>query len=312
LNNHIGIPLTLLAIDKEKTEMAVVEMGANHQKEIEGYCDYVGPDFGIITNVGYAHLEGFGGFEGVVKGKTELYKNLMEYDRYIFINADNEILMERMKEQAATVRGWHMSEKLITYGKDPSYYCSGGVVTEGGFLSVETEGVRIQTNLVGDYNFENVLTAVCVGKYFNVPIEDIKAAIESYVPSNNRSQKLQCGNNTVIMDAYNANPSSMQEALKNFERLNAANKVTILGEMMELGEYAAAEHIRIKELTDTMNLKQRVFTGGGFNFLKDDNSVLYFETTEQLKNWFINRHFEDSPILIKGSRKNELEKLVKN
>jgi UDP-N-acetylmuramoyl-tripeptide--D-alanyl-D-alanine ligase len=176
---------------------------------------------------------------------------------------------------------------------------------------VEVDGIRIHTNLVGNYNFENVLAAVCIGKHFDVPMEDIKAAIESYVPSNNRSQQLQWGNNTVIMDAYNANPSSMQQALKNFDQLSAENKVTILGEMMELGEYAAEEHRRIKELTDVMDLKQRVFTGGGFAFLKDDPSVLYFENTELLKDWFINRHFEDSYILVKGSRKNELEKLVK-
>lgn len=312
LNNHIGIPLTLLAIDKEKIEMAVVEMGANHQKEIEGYCEYALPDYGLITNVGYAHLEGFGGFEGVIKGKTELYSHLIKTGGNVFINADNEILINRTNEQAGGVAGWDKNERLITYGTGETCFCTGSIAPGGDFLNVEVDGIRVHTNLVGNYNFENVLAAVCIGKHFDVPVEDIKAAIESYVPSNNRSQQLQWGNNTVIMDAYNANPSSMQEALKNFDRLSAENKVTILGEMMELGEYAAEEHRRIKELTDVMDLKQRVFTGGGFSFLKDDSSVLYFENTELLKDWFINRHFEDTYILVKGSRKNELEKLVKN
>ncbi|MCW5907917.1 MAG: UDP-N-acetylmuramoyl-tripeptide--D-alanyl-D-alanine ligase [Chitinophagales bacterium] len=309
LNNHIGIPLTLLSI-RNDVEFAVIEMGANHQGEIASYCEYVMPDYGLITNVGLAHIEGFGGFEGVVKGKTELYKHLMAFDDFIFMNADNTVLMERMKTLSSSASGWNPKEKLITYGTHTSNFCFGNIAGEGDFLSIETEGLRIQTNLIGSYNFENVLAAVCIGKYFDVPAVEIKSAIENYVPSNNRSQKVTWNGNTIILDAYNANPSSMQEALKNFEQLNAAKKIVVLGEMMELGEYSAAEHQKIKNLTDAMQLNTRIFTGNGFSFLKNDSSVLYFENTAQLKEWFCKQPFQNTCILIKGSRKNELEKLL--
>lgn len=309
LNNHIGIPLTLLSI-KSDVEFAVIEMGANHQGEIASYCEYVMPDYGLITNVGLAHIEGFGGFEGVVKGKTELYKHLMTWNNFIFMNADNPVLMERMKMLSSSINGWNPNKKLITYGTHSSNYCFGRIVNKGAFLSVETGGVLIQTQLIGSYNFENVLAAICIGKYFDIPVTDIKAAIEGYMPSNNRSQKVEWNGNTVILDAYNANPSSMEEALKNFEQLNAANKIVVLGEMLELGEYSAAEHQKIKNLTDTMHLNTRIFTGSGFSFLKNDSSVLYFENTLLLKEWFQKQRFQNACILIKGSRKNELEKIL--
>jgi UDP-N-acetylmuramoyl-tripeptide--D-alanyl-D-alanine ligase len=248
LNNHIGIPLTLLSM-KNDVEFAVIEMGANHQKEIASYCEYVKPDYGLITNVGLAHIEGFGGFEGVVKGKTELYADLAKRHGKIFVSSENEILVGS-------------NTNAITYGKSVSAFCRGEVRSGKEFLSVITEGEAIQTNLVGEYNFENVMSAVCIGKYFGVELSAIKEAIENYVPSNNRSQKMRWGTNTVILDAYNANPSSMTEALKNFQKIETENKITILGEMMELGEYSAAEHKKVKELTDAMNLQQRVFTRG--------------------------------------------------
>ena len=302
LNNHIGIPLTLLSI-KPDVEFAIIEMGANHQGEIASYCDYVRPDYGLITNVGLAHTEGFGGFEGVVKGKTELYRYLAANKGKVFVSADNEILMEKSKA---------ISER-ITYGRAAGAYCSGKASGTGEFLSVFISGQAetiIHTNLVGEYNFENVMSAVCAGKYFGVQMQEIKRAIEDYTPTNNRSQKITYGSNTIILDAYNANPSSMKAALNNFEGVQAANKMVILGEMMELGEYAPAEHRSIKAMTDNMPLTKRIFVGTGFNFLRNEPSVMYFENSAELKKWFRQQQFDNYYVLIKGSRKNELEKIL--
>ena len=307
LNNHIGIPLTLLSI-KNDVEFAVIEMGANHQGEIASYCEYVKPDYGLITNVGLAHIEGFGGFEGVVKGKTELYKDIVSRGGKIFVNGDNEILLERITNYQLPIT------HVVRYGKSSAAFCKGEVGGSKEFLSVITEGGTIQTNLVGEYNFENVMSAICVGKYFGVEAKQIKEAIENYVPTNNRSQKISLGSNTIILDAYNANPSSMLEALKNFEKIEAKNKVVVLGQMMELGKYSQEEHEKIFAASSSENWEKvkRVFVGKGFEFLKTDSSVLWFEKTDEVKEWFNQQQFENSYILIKGSRKNELEKILKD
>ena len=305
LNNHIGIPLTLLSI-KNDVEFAVVEMGANHQGEIASYCDYVRPDYGLITNVGMAHTEGFGGFDGVVKGKTELYKYIGDHGGHIFVSADNELLLSKISDP----------EKSITYGKAATAYCHGRLGSSTDFLSLIIDAadkeVNIQTQLVGDYNFENAMSAVCIGKYFGVSINQIKEALENYTPTNNRSQKISFGSNTIILDAYNANPSSMIEALKNFSKIPATNKVVILGEMMELGDYAKPEHEKIAALVKDMPLAKKVFVGGGFHFLEHEPSVIYFAKTDDLKQWFKSQQFQNTYILIKGSRKNELEKILKD
>ena len=303
LNNHIGIPLTLLSF-KQDAEFSIIEMGANHQGEIASYCEYTLPDYGLITNVGFAHLEGFGGFEGVVKGKTELYRYIVSKGGKIFLNTDNERLIESwQKVEGSTTNS-------ITYGKSSQSLGHGKIGTSKEFISVIINGEPIQTNLVGEYNFENVLSAVCIGKYFGVEQKDIKSAIENYFPSNNRSQKILYGTNTIILDAYNANPSSMEEALKNFEKLEAENKVVILGEMMELGKYAKQEHEKIVAQVEKMKLAKRVFIGHGFSFLKDNSDLLYFENAEGVKEWFNQQQFNNFCILIKGSRKNELEKIL--
>ncbi len=307
LNNHIGIPLTLLSIKKEETDFAVIEMGANHQREIASYCVYVKPDYGLITNVGMAHVEGFGGFEGVVKGKTELYEDLQLRGGKIFVSADNDILLSKISAAGHT----------ITYGKKPEAYSAGEVVSGREFLSVKCGEVIIQTNLVGDYNFENVMSAVCIGKYFGVDMADIKSAIENYVPSNNRSQKMSYGTNTVIMDAYNANPSSMHEALNNFEKLLTAQEYTqalvVLGEMMELGVYSEPEHQKIVQMLLHKNWDnvRKVLVGDGFRFAADaGKGFMWFSTTENLKKWFREQQMQHHLILVKGSRKNELEKIL--
>ncbi|MFM2306132.1 MAG: hypothetical protein RLZZ367_801 [Bacteroidota bacterium] len=309
LNNHIGIPLTLLSI-KSDVQMAVIEMGANHQGEIAGYCQYVKPDYGLITNIGRAHLEGFGGPEGVLKGKTELYRDIAARNGKIFLNADNEKL----------VNNWHPAANntntTITYGTGNNVFCRGSIGNSKEFLLIETGGTTIQTNLVGDYNFENVMSAVCIGVYFNVPVDDIKSAIEAYTPTNNRSQKIMLGSNTIILDAYNANPSSMIEALKNFEKTEAPYKVAIVGQMMELGEYSQSEHEKIIAAVTTAAWQhvQRIFVGKGFEMLKGTTTpnVLWFETTDEVKAWFKQQAFSNTLMLIKGSRKNELEKILKD
>lgn len=290
--------------------MAVIEMGANHQGEIAGYCQYVKPDYGLVTNIGRAHLEGFGGPEGVLKGKTELYRDIATRNGKIFLNADNEKL----------VNNWYPAvnnaNSAITYGTGNNVFCMGSIGNSKEFLLIETGGTTIQTNLVGDYNFENVMSAVCIGVYFNVPVDDIKSAIEAYTPTNNRSQKIMLGSNTIILDAYNANPSSMIEALKNFEKTEAPYKVAIIGQMMELGEYSQSEHEKIIAAVTTAAWQhvQRVFVGKGFEMLKNKTvaNILWFETTDEVKAWFKQQAFSNTLMLIKGSRKNELEKILKD
>jgi len=299
LNNHIGIPLTLLSV-KNDVEFAVIEMGANHQGEIASYCEYVRPDYGLITNVGMAHTEGFGGFEGVVKGKTELYRYIGVHGGKIFVSADDELLLSKIPDKTS----------CITYGAKGLY--RGAISGTGEMLSVSVDGTSIQTNLVGDYNFENVMSAICIGRFFDVDLRLIKEAMEEYVPTNNRSQKIALGSNTLILDAYNANPSSMQEALKNFAKIDAANKVVILGEMMELGAYSKTEHEKIAGIVNNMVLNERIFVGEGFHFLENEPGINWFAKTDDLKAWFKNRQFENTYLLIKGSRKNELEKILKD
>lgn len=308
LNNHIGIPLTLLSIDKEHTELAVIEMGANHQREIDSYCQYVQPDYGLITNVGLAHIEGFGGFHGVIKGKTELYQHLSLHNGKLFINADDDILMNKAEE----FFGDELLDRAILYGTSPEVFCSGHLLSGKEFLTVDTLNTSIATQLVGDYNFTNVMSAVCIGKYFHISTADIKDALESYIPTNNRSQKMQWGTNTVIMDAYNANPSSMKAALKNFEQLSGdfENRVVILGEMMELGEFSEEEHRQIFEQTQHMPLNYRVFVGAQFAFTKNQPGALWFAHTADAREWLHNAELHHSLILVKGSRANGLEHVL--
>ena len=279
-------------------------MGANHQREIAGYCEYADPDFGLITNVGKAHLEGFGSEEGVVKGKTELYAHIAKKHGKLFVSSISSVLVQKATEYMA-------QDHIIYYGDRDSDYCSGENRSTGEFLSVKTkDGLSVKTQLVGQYNFENALAAICIGRYFGVDDASIKEAIESYIPSNNRSQKITVGTNTILLDAYNANPSSMIEALRNFEALEATNKVTILGEMMELGTYSHDEHVKIMDTVNRMHLAQRVYVGEGFKMTAGAESALHFETTEQLKEWYKAQHFENTTLLIKGSRKNALEKIL--
>lgn len=300
LNNHIGIPLTLLRIHAD-AEMAVIEMGANHLKEIEGYCEYTLPTYGLITNCGKAHLEGFGSEEGVRKGKGELFDFLKLHDGTAFINRDYDYLQSMSKG----------INQVYSYGTEAGDIV--GVVKKSEpFLEVEikkgVEFISLQTHLAGDYNLPNVLAAVAVGKYFKVPDEKIKLAIEQYIPSNSRSQIMEKGTNQIILDAYNANPTSMKAAIENFVKFPATNKVLLLGGMMELGEFSVEEHQAIINLIQQYPWEKVVLVGGDFS--KVTHPFIYFATSAEAKEWLDQQHFEHTSLLIKGSRSMQMENVL--
>ena len=300
LNNHIGIPLTILKV-KQDAEIAIIEMGANHQKEIEGYCIYTMPTHGIITNCGKAHLEGFGGEEGVRKGKGELYDYLRQNNGTAFVMWDYNYL--RQMSEGITVR--------ITYGTRDADV-TGVVTSSSGLLEVSiTRGAGIgpvKTNLVGEYNLPNILLAVAIGKYFKVPDEKIRSALEQYQPSNSRSQLIEKGNNRIILDAYNANPTSMKAAIENFAKMEGGNKILMLGGMMELGAESLQEHQKLIELINNYQWKDVVLVGGDFN--KVNHSFPFFENSLQAAEWYKAQHLSNSNILIKGSRSTAMEKVL--
>lgn len=300
LNNHIGIPLTILKI-KPDAEIAIIEMGANHQKEIESYCVYTMPTHGVITNCGKAHLEGFGGEDGIRKGKGELYDYLRLHHGTAFVMWDYNYLQEMS-------RG---IPELFTYGTQHAGVM-GFVKSSSGLLEVSiTAGAdlpSIKTNLVGEYNLPNILLAVAVGKYFKVPDEKIKSALENYLPSNSRSQLIEKDGNKIILDAYNANPTSMKAAIENFVNMDGAEKILMLGGMMELGSESLSEHQALVELITKYQWKNVVLVGGDFN--KVSHPYLYFEKSEQAKEWFKNQNYNHTAILIKGSRSTQMEKVL--
>ncbi len=302
LNNHIGIPLTILKIKKD-AEIAIIEMGANHQKEIESYCEYAQPTHGIITNCGKAHLEGFGGIEGVRKGKGELFDYLRSNNGTAFVMWDYDYLQTMSKGITS----------IVKYGTTNADI-EGTVIKSEPFLEVEIKkGIEtgiIKTQLVGDYNLPNVLVAVAAGKHFNVPATSIKEAIENYSPSNSRSQLVEKGSNKIILDAYNANPSSMKLAIENFSRLQADNKVLMLGGMAELGEESLNEHKGIVELISQTHWNAVVLVGG--DFLKFQHPFISFANATEAKEWLQQQQFENTHLLIKGSRSMQMEKVLMN
>ena len=301
LNNHIGIPLTLLSIKKD-AEIAVIEMGANHQKEIESYCKYTQPTHGIITNCGKAHLEGFGSIEGVRKGKGELFDYLRNHNGTAFVFNDLEYL-QQMSEGI---------KNIITYGTTEGYV-TGKALSAGTFLQVQLTNAEkpaiIQTQLVGDYNLPNVLCAVAVGKHFGVPLEKIVHSIENYIPGNSRSQMVVRGSNHIILDAYNANPSSMKVAIENMAKINADIKVLMLGGMMELGEESLSEHQKVIDFIRNYTWDKVVLVGGDFS--KITHPFIYFNNSVEAGKWFKEQSFEDGFFLIKGSRSMQMEKIFR-
>tara|TARA_B100000795_G_scaffold89373_1_gene65055 strand:+ start:8022 stop:9281 length:1260 start_codon:yes stop_codon:yes gene_type:complete len=291
LNNHIGVPLTLLSMT-DKTELGVVEMGANHQKEIAFLCTISEPNFGYITNFGKAHLEGFGGIEGVIKGKSELYTFLKENNKTAFVNPDDEIQVKKTQE-INTIN--FKVDALEFLEADP-------------FVKLSYNDKIIQSNLVGAYNYSNIAAAITIGTYFKVSDKDIKEALESYVPKNNRSQIIETKNNEIILDAYNANPSSMKVALENFESITTTTKVVILGDMFELGDDSLQEHQAIVDLTISLNFDSVYFVGENFNRIKTGKHQ--FKTYENLEDYIKKNPLENKSILIKGSRGMRLERIL--
>lgn len=298
LNNHIGVPLTLLSFDNN-TEIGIVEMGANHQKEIEFLCSLAKPDFGYITNFGKAHLEGFGGFEGVIKGKSEMYDYLSQNKKIAFVNIDDTIQMEKTEGIERYTFG-HRSEKtnvvIDAIKADP-------------FVSVKAQGMEIKSHLIGIYNANNINSAVTIGTYFKVEPNDIQEAIENYIPENNRSQLLKKSSNDIILDAYNANPSSMTVALENFMQLENTKKIAILGDMFELGSESSREHKGIIDLASKDKDTLFYFIGKDFYANKTDaDNRFFFESFNDFTYELKQHKIEDAIILIKGSRGMALER----
>ncbi len=306
LNNHIGVPLTILSIKNE--EIAIVEMGANHPGEIDFLCRIALPNYGIITNIGKAHLEGFGSFEGVKKTKSELYRYLDEKEGIIFINGSNEIL-NSLSDLKNIQKIYYMD------GTDP--VCDGYVVDSGEKLEISLkfyktdESHTVKMNLSGAYNLENILAAACIGSYFGVEPDEVTAGLAAYKSTKNRSEYIKTAKNQVLLDAYNANPTSMRESLKNFASLKKEmKKIAVLGDMLEMGEYSSAEHKSLLEEIKTYGFDEVYLVGNEFfNFRKQFNYI-FFQSPEQIHEHFASYPVKDSLIFLKGSRGLSLEKLL--
>ena len=297
LNNHIGVPLTLLSI-QEDTEIAIVEMGANHQKEIAFLCSLAQPDHGYITNFGKAHLEGFGGFEGVIRGKSEMYDHLMSHGKHIFWNADDPIQEEKLRDYKYKT-GFSANnpryENISFLRADPT-------------VKLNTKGETLETQLPGAYNFPNCAIAVLMGIYFKVPLSDIKKGIEAYQPENNRSQLIEKNGLRIMLDAYNANPSSMEVALEAFDHIPGAYKTVLLGDMFELGESAGKEHQRISEMAEKMSFQECILVGT--HFYGTDTGCKKFRSFEDFLEYLKQNPIKKGSLMIKGSRGMALERVL--
>ena len=315
LNNSIGVPLTLLKINSN-TQLAVIEMGASHPGDIKELVDIALPNFGLITNVGKAHLLGFGSFEGVKKTKGELYDYLRRTADKVFLNVDNPHLCSMATERNLQSDPERPYSLVIPYGLEYQQAVVLPSDAQNPFLRIELDGRVINTNLVGSYNADNVMAAICVGRQFDVTFEDAVAAIESYVPSNNRSQMTRTEKNTLIIDAYNANPTSMAAALDNFASVQADNKVAMLGDMLELGEDSVAEHVEVIKKALTCGAEKICLVGNEFfkaieQFGAENCSkIAHFMTSSDLSTWVENEQIQGSVVLIKGSRGTRMEKVV--
>ncbi|WP_101689769.1 UDP-N-acetylmuramoyl-tripeptide--D-alanyl-D-alanine ligase [Dysgonomonas massiliensis] len=302
-NNHIGVPLTLLRIRKEH-EIAIVEMGANHMGEIKELCEIAEPNFGLITNIGHAHIEGFGSYENIIKTKGELYDYIrLRQDGKIFVDYDNELL-----------RGMSEGIASIYYGLDcdDNQFVTGKVLSSSPYLVFEwkmaTKYHKVETKMIGSYNLSNALAAITIGKYFGIKGDLISKAISEYVPTNNRSQLKATGSNMLIIDAYNANPTSMIAALQNFDQMEVGRKVLILGEMKELGADSGKEHENIVDYVQHHDFDEVMLVGR--NFAPLSNSYKYFEDVVDLQKYLEKNPVKDSYVLLKGSRGVQLEKVV--
>lgn len=311
LNNHIGVPLTLLQL-KPEHKIAVIEMGANRRGDIKMLCEIACPDHGIITNVGKAHLEGFGSFEGVKKTKAELYEYIFEHGKNIFINKDNEHLMEMATNFGFEIDKAHVRE----YSLDPKNwicYIHGLITGCSPFLEMQCtidlfDTFNVKTKLIGSYNAENVLAAVAIGEYFGMDKNEIKRGLEKYIPQNNRSQLTVTNRNKLLVDAYNANPTSMQAAILNFAQMEVEHKTLILGDMLELGEQSAKEHQNIVDLLQQNKFENVLLVGTEFK--NTNNSFKIFDNATELIAFLEENPINENYILIKGSRSIKLEKVL--
>ncbi len=300
LNNHIGVPLTLLSFPKG-IDFGIVEMGANHQKEIEFLSHIVQPDYGLITNFGKAHLEGFGGVEGVIKGKSELFDYLKHNNKSIFINSNDAI-------QVNKTSGY---KNIINFGSSQENNTIVKLKDSTPTVSLFYNNTLIKSNLIGHYNFDNISAAIAIGNHFQVPTKDIKSAIENYTPKNNRSEVVQKNKTKIILDAYNANPTSMMEALKNFKCITAKTKYLFLGDMFELGPHAEEEHQNIVDYAEEYFKTNIYLIGENFFKTKTNASTQKFTKFESLEPILSSINLENTVVLIKGSRGMALERIIK-
>lgn len=297
-NNQLGVPLTLLRM-KPDTEMAVVEMGASHPGDIDELTEIGMPNYGMITNIGRAHLRDFGGYEGVIRTKNEMYQYISAHNGMLFVNGDNELLMNLA-----------ININKVTYGTGVNADVKGSLLSANPYLSVEWNGYKIDTQLVGDYNYENVMAAICIGKYFKVAENDIVEALASYCPTNNRSQVIETANNRVVMDAYNANPTSMSHAIRNFRNICKDDNLLVLGDMLELGDESEQEHKNIINLLNELRFTNVYLIGSEFSKANEHSGFFTFENVGALIKHLTAHPVSGKDILVKGSNGIHLNKLI--
>jgi len=298
LNNHIGVPLTLLSMTKE-TEIGITELGANHPNEIADLCKIAKPDYGYITNFGKAHLEGFGSIENIIKAKTELYDYLKINNKTVFINENDDLQLQHSK-----------GIDQVTFGTEKSNF-NIEFMDANPFVKLKFDDVVIESKLIGNYNYNNIAAAIAIGKYFKVPVKKIKNAIENYIPDNNRSQIIHKKTNKIILDAYNANPTSMECAIVSFQKLTDTNKIAILGDMFELGKYAKQEHQKVVDLVSKTDFKAIFLVGENFiKTISNSKRIRTFSDFQDFKKKFDNNQIKNTSFLIKGSRGMALERIL--
>lgn len=295
LNNHIGVPLTILDTSSD-IEFLIVEMGANHQGEIDLLCKIALPDYVMITNIGKAHLEGFGGFEGVKLGKSEMYKFANNFDKKIFLNKDDSVLTSLIPSDS----------EIISYSGSQML----SIISEEPFLKLRYNDQEIETNLYGSYNLSNIAFAIKLGEYFSVDQDMIVKGIADYRPDNNRSQLEIINGNTVIKDAYNANPNSMKLSLESFAKVNASSKLVVLGDMLELGEFSQTEHKEILTLVESLGIKEAIYVGENFYKEKEGFNGAFYKKIEDAREYFKIKGYQNYYILLKGSRGISVESIL--
>lgn len=300
LNNHIGVPLSLLDI-KHETDVAIIEMGANHIGEIKRLCEIAMPDIGLITNYGYAHLEGFGGFEGVIKGKTEIYEYLTENYGHFILNNDDNLQVENCKGDLA-----------ITFGSSKDSDFIFDYIKDNLFLKLKIDGYEFNSNLYGDYNFSNLASSITIGKFLDLSNKEIQEGLNKFLNDSNRSEILIFDSNKIYLDAYNANPSSMLAAISNFENINTTNKVLILGDMFELGKYSDHEHQKIVDFVKNKDYSKVYLVGDNFSKCNTEGEYFFkFSNTDEIAQSDSFKSLKNMNILVKGSRGVKLEKLFR-